>query len=72
LCKRNGRLTFEAYSDADYAGSPVDRRSTIGYYTFVESKWELSDMEKQKQNVGSRSFAESEFRSIAQGLCELL
>jgi len=35
LFKRNGRLNLEAYTDVDYAGSLVDRRSTTGYCTFL-------------------------------------
>ena len=34
LFKRNEGLVLEAYTDADYAGSVVDRRSTSGYCTF--------------------------------------
>ena len=35
LVKRNGSLTLEAYTDADWAGSVIDRRFTSGYYTFL-------------------------------------
>src|SRR4030042_386896 len=35
LFKRGGSLTIEAYTDADYAGSLSDRRSTTGYCTFL-------------------------------------
>ena len=35
LFKKNNTLALEAYTDADYAGSLVDRRSTIGYCTFL-------------------------------------
>jgi len=35
LFKRSPDLKLEAYIDADYAGSMVDRRSTIGYCTFL-------------------------------------
>ena len=48
----------------------MDRRSTIGYYTFVGGN--LVTWRSKKQNVVARSSAESEFRAIAQGLCELL
>ena len=70
LCKKNNTLALEAYTDADYAGSIVDRRSTTGNCTFLGGNpvtWR-----SKKQNVVARSSAELEFRAIAQGLCELL
>ena len=70
LFKRNKELVLEAYTDADYAGSVVDRRSTTGYCTFLGGN--LVTWRSKKQNVVARSSAESEFRAIAQGLCELL
>ncbi|RDX96055.1 putative mitochondrial protein, partial [Mucuna pruriens] len=36
LYKRNGNTILEAYTDADYVRSLVDRRSTPGYYNFLE------------------------------------
>ena len=35
LFKRNKSVSLEAYMDADYVGSVVDRRSTTGYCTFL-------------------------------------
>ncbi|RVX19841.1 Retrovirus-related Pol polyprotein from transposon RE1 [Vitis vinifera] len=35
LFKKNNTLALEAYTDADYVGSLVDRRSTTGYCTFL-------------------------------------
>ncbi|CAA6664257.1 unnamed protein product [Spirodela intermedia] len=35
LLKKHDYLTLEVYTDADYAGSIVDRRSTSGYCTFL-------------------------------------
>jgi len=35
LFKRNKSVALEAYTDADYAGSIVDRRSTTGYCAFL-------------------------------------
>ncbi|KAK2354846.1 putative mitochondrial protein [Trifolium repens] len=35
LFERNGSVGLEAYTDAYYAGSIVDRRSTTGYCTFL-------------------------------------
>ncbi|RVW27716.1 Retrovirus-related Pol polyprotein from transposon RE1 [Vitis vinifera] len=70
LFKKNNTLALEAYTDADYAGSLVDRRSTTGYCTFLGGN--LVTWRSKNQNVVARSSAESEFRVIAQGLCELL
>ncbi|WJZ84042.1 hypothetical protein VitviT2T_003670 [Vitis vinifera] len=70
LLKKNNTLALKAYIDADNAGSPVDRRSTAGYCTFLGGN--LVTWRSKKQNMIARSSAESEFRGIAQGLCELL
>ena len=70
LFKKNNTLALEAYTDADYASSLVDRRSTTGYCTFLGGN--LVTWRSKKQNVVARSSAESKFRAIAQGLCELL
>ena len=70
LFKKNDTLALEAYTDADCAGSIVDRRSTTGYCTFLGGN--LVTWRSKKQNGVARSSAESEFRIIAQGLCELL
>ncbi|XP_031097094.1 secreted RxLR effector protein 161-like [Ipomoea triloba] len=34
LCASHGNMGVEAFSDADWAGSPSDRRSTTGYCAF--------------------------------------
>ena len=70
LFKKNNTLALEAYIDADCAGSLVDRRSTTGYCSFLGGN--LVTWRSKKKNVVARSSAESEFRAIAQGLCELL
>ena len=70
LYKRNGNTILEAYTDADYAGSITDRRSTSGYCTFLGGN--LVTWRSKKQDVVARSSAEAEFRAMAQGICELL
>ncbi|RVW73428.1 Retrovirus-related Pol polyprotein from transposon RE1 [Vitis vinifera] len=70
LFKNNNTLALEANTEANYADSLVDRRSTIGNCTFLGGN--LVTWKSKKQNVVARSSAESEFRAIAQGLCELL
>ncbi|KAM7507575.1 hypothetical protein LguiA_018028 [Lonicera macranthoides] len=66
----HGHLRVEAYTDADWAGSVIDRRSTSGYCAFVGGN--LVSWRSKKQSVVARSSAEAEFRSMALGVCELL
>jgi hypothetical protein len=70
LFKRNEGLVLEAYTDVDYTGSIVDRRSTFGYCTLLGRN--TVTWRSKKQNVVARSSAEAEFRAMAQGTCELL
>ncbi|RVW28647.1 Retrovirus-related Pol polyprotein from transposon RE1 [Vitis vinifera] len=49
LFKKNNTLALEAYTDADYASSLVDQRSTTGYYTFLGGN--LVTWRSKKQNV---------------------
>ena len=70
LFRRDAALALECYTDADYAGSPIDRRSTSGYFTFLGGN--VVTWRSKKQNVVARSSAEAEFRAMAQGICELL
>ena len=70
LFKKNDGLNPEAYTDADYAGSIVDRRSTSGYCTFLGGN--LVTWRIKKQAVVARSSVEAEFRAMAHGICELL
>ena len=70
LFKKGEGLTFEAYTDVDYARFIVDKRSTSSYCTFLGGNpltWR-----SKKQNVVARSSAEDEFRAMALGICELL
>ena len=50
LFKTWGHLEVEAYTDADWAGSLTDRRSTSGYCSFVGGN--LVTWSSKKQNVG--------------------
>nr|KYP49028.1 hypothetical protein KK1_029231 [Cajanus cajan] len=70
LFKRNSNVKLEAYTNVDYAGSIVDRRSITGYCTFLGGN--LVTWRTKKQGVVARSSAEAEFRAMAQGICELL
>ncbi|KAK5836567.1 hypothetical protein PVK06_012359 [Gossypium arboreum] len=68
--KKSEQRGIEAYTDADWLGSITDRRSTSGYCTFVWGN--LVTWRSKKQSVVARSSAEAEFRSMAQGICEMM
>ncbi|RVW40345.1 Retrovirus-related Pol polyprotein from transposon RE1 [Vitis vinifera] len=62
--KKSDSKKVEIYTDANWAGSADDRKSTIGYCTYV---WEnLVTWRSKKQSVVARSNAEAEFRAVAQ------
>ena len=58
-----GHSNIECFSDADWVGSKVDRRSTSGFCIFVGGN--LVSWRSKTQNVVSRSSAESEYRAMA-------
>ncbi|RDX97989.1 hypothetical protein CR513_19160, partial [Mucuna pruriens] len=64
LFRKEGTLSMEIYTNADYAGSVVDRRSTSRYCMFMGGN--LVTWRSKKQNVVARSSAEAEFRTMAQ------
>ncbi|XP_074355848.1 secreted RxLR effector protein 161-like [Apium graveolens] len=70
LFKKNADRSVEAFTDADWAGSVEDRRSTTGYCTKVWGN--LVTWRSKKQSVVARSSAEAELRALAQGICELI
>ena len=70
LFKKNERRMIEAYTDADWAGSVTDRKSTTGYCTYVWGN--LVTWRSKKQNVVARSSAEAEYRAMSNGVCEIL
>ncbi|KAI5350897.1 hypothetical protein L3X38_003788 [Prunus dulcis] len=57
LMKKNGNTNIIGYSDADWAGCTVDRKSTTGYCTFVGGN--LVTWKNKKQNVIAGSSAEA-------------
>ncbi|RVW35969.1 Retrovirus-related Pol polyprotein from transposon TNT 1-94 [Vitis vinifera] len=68
LFQRTTKKEIEIFSDADWAGSVTDRRSTSGYCSFVWGN--LVTWRSKKQSVVARSSAEAEFRAMAQGICK--
>ena len=65
---KSPKRDLEVYTDADWAGSPIDRKSTSGLCSYVWGN--LVTWRSKKQQVVARSSAEAEFRALAQGICE--
>jgi len=70
LFSQHDHLKIKAYTNADWAGLIMDRRSTLGYCTFMGGN--LVTWQSKKQSVVDKSSAEAEFRAMAQGACETL
>ncbi|XP_068323337.1 uncharacterized mitochondrial protein AtMg00810-like [Pyrus communis] len=70
VMKNNGHTQIIAYTDADWAGNAIDRKSTTGYCTLVGGN--LVTWKSKKQNVIARSSAEAEYRAMASTACELI
>ncbi|KAK4406515.1 Retrovirus-related Pol polyprotein from transposon RE1 [Sesamum angolense] len=70
LFKRHGHVKIEAYSDADYAGSKDNRKSTSGYCTYVGGN--LVTWRSKKQTTVARSSAKAEYRAMAHTTSEIL
>ncbi|KAL4021295.1 hypothetical protein IC575_020089 [Cucumis melo] len=66
LYKDHGHTRVECFSDADWAGSREDSRSSSEYCVFVGGN--LVSWKSKKQNVVSRSSAESEYRAMTQSV----
>ena len=58
------------YSDSDWAGNALDRKSTTGFCVFLGGN--LISWRSKKQHVVARSSAEAEYRAMASAACELI
>lgn len=59
-----------AYTDVDYVGSIMDRRSTDEILQLPQ--WKPSDLEEQNRECGSESRAEAKLQAMTQGMNKLL
>ncbi|XP_068657910.1 uncharacterized mitochondrial protein AtMg00810-like [Aristolochia californica] len=61
--KNHGHFNIERFSDAEWAGSLDDKKSTFGFYTMVGAN--LVTWKSKKQNLVARSSAEVEYRAMS-------
>ncbi|XP_020258337.1 uncharacterized protein LOC109834724 [Asparagus officinalis] len=70
LYKKHGHTHISTFSDVGYAGNMGDRKSTSGFCTFIGSN--LITWRSKKQDIVSRSSAETEYRAMAHTACEMV
>ena len=59
MFRKNNHLNVDGYTNADWAGNILDRKSTSGYFTFVGGN--LVTWRSKKKKVVALSSAEIEF-----------
>jgi hypothetical protein len=69
LSKSNS-TKVSAFSNADWAGCPNDRRSTCDFVVFLESN--LISWSARKQTTISRSSTEAEYKALASAMAKVI
>jgi hypothetical protein len=67
---KSSSTVVSAFSNADWAGCPDDRRSTGGFSVYVGSN--LISRHAKKQATVSRSSTEAEYKSLANATAEVM
>ncbi|PKU85125.1 putative mitochondrial protein [Dendrobium catenatum] len=63
-------LNLSAYSDSDWAGDQLDRKSTTGYYLYLGTA--LLTWSVKKQTTVARSSTKAEYRSMAAATTDII
>jgi histone deacetylase 1/2 len=67
---RSSSILVSAFSDADWAGCPDDRRSTGGFAVFLDPN--LVSWSARKQATVSRSSTDAEYKALANATAEVI